>query len=198
MARYNDLSGQQFGKLTVIGDTGKRRYAKVLWLCKCSCGNYREVVGSFLTTGKVTECKACARSSHQANAANHNINHALRNVYYHMNDRCSNPECEVFKYYGGRGISVCNEWSDSFNSFREWAINNGYAHGLTLDRINVDGNYSPENCRWITIQEQSFNRRDNIYVYYRGKKFSLAWICYYLNIDLERIRKFLKTNLKYL
>ena len=198
MAPYNNLAGLQFGKLKVICDTGKRRYAKVVWLCKCQCGNMREVVGSFLTTGKVYECEECAKSSHQKNASTHNIHHTLKNIYYHMKDRCENPDCEAYPYYGGRGISVCKEWSDSVSVFREWAINNGYAHGLTLDRIDVNGNYCPENCRWVTMQEQNFNRRDNIYVYYRGKKFSLAWICYCLNIDLERIRKFIKTNWKYI
>ena len=197
MAPYHNLTGLRFGKLQVLNDTGKRRHNKVVWLCRCDCGNTREVIGSQLTTELTYECEACAKLSHQDNAAGHNIKHSLNNVYYHMKDRCENPKCDSYPYYGGRGISICKEWSESLDSFRDWATNNGYKHGLTIDRIDVNGNYCPENCRWVPFKEQGFNRRDNIYVHYRGKKFSLAKICEDLNLPREKIRKYIKTNLKY-
>lgn len=198
MAPYNNLTGQQFGKLYVIGDTGKRRYKKVVWLCKCECGNTREVVGSFLTTGKVCECKRCAKITHQGCAGKQNLRHSLNNTYYHMKERCEDPNCEAYPYYGGRGISICKEWSEDVSKFREWALNNGYTFGLTIERIDVNGNYSPENCKLIPLREQFFNRRNTIYVYYREKKISLAKICYDLNLDWEKIHKYIKTNIKYM
>lgn len=197
MAPYNNLLGLKFGKLHVMQDTGKRRYQKVVWLCKCDCGKEREVVGSFLTTGKVYECKDCSKLSHQKTAYSHNIRHALKNIYYHMKDRCENPKSDAFKYYGARGIRLCKEWSESLVVFREWAVENGYTHGLSLERIDVNGNYCPENCKWIPLREQPFNRRDNIFIHFKGKKVSLARMCYDLNLDLKKIRRYIRTNIKY-
>lgn len=198
MSRYKELTGMQFGKLHVIKDTGERKYAKVVWLCRCKCGNMRKVVGSFLTTGKIYECDECAKSEHQKNAKGLNIVHSLNNVYTHMKHRCENPKCDAYPYYGGRGISICKEWKESRKAFRDWAVNNGYAFGLTLERIDVNGDYSPNNCKWIPFREQFYNRRNSVYVFYRGKKVSLARICNDLNLDLERILHYLNKKEKYL
>lgn len=198
MAPFNNLCGKRFGKLQVISDTGKRRYKKAVWLCKCDCGEMREVVGSYLTTGKVYECVSCAKKSHQKNALVYNVHHALNNIYYHMKDRCLNPDSDAYPFYGGRGITICKEWLDNIKNFRQWAISSGYTHGLTLERIDVNGNYCPENCKWIPFREQAYNRRNTVYVIYRGKKIALARICYDLNLNLERILHYLKRNLKYI
>lgn len=97
----------------------------------------------------------------------------LRNIYKLMKYRCSQPKYDKYKYYGGRGIEVCSDWADSFNSFEQWALENGYAEGLTLDRIDNDGDYEPENCRWVTLKEQANNRSTNHMLTYNGKTQSI-------------------------
>lgn len=87
-------------------------------------------------------------------------------VWKNMRNRCSNPNVESYKYYGARGIGVCDEWKKSFSSFYEWACNAGYREGLSIDRINVDGNYEPENCRWATAKEQANNKRPRMITNY--------------------------------
>lgn len=98
----------------------------------------------------------------------------LYNIWLNMKQRCSNPKASHYEYYGGRGISVCREWRDSFSSFREWAISNGYNEKLTLDRIDRDEDYCPGNCRWITQMEQMSNTSRNIMLTYKGDTHSLS------------------------
>lgn len=88
-------------------------------------------------------------------------NTRLYNIFRYMKARCNNPMRPDFKHYGGRGITICAEWLNSFEAFYNWAINNGYAENLTIDRIDVNGDYCPENCRWVTMQTQCLNRKSN-------------------------------------
>lgn len=106
----------------------------------------------------------------------------LYNIWLHMKDRCNNPNFKSYHNYGGRGISVCEEWSNSYQTFREWALENGYSDELTIDRIYVNGNYSPSNCRWLTRQEQSYNKRTNKIIAYCGKTQTLTEWADELNI----------------
>jgi hypothetical protein len=85
----------------------------------------------------------------------------LYNIWLHVKDRCLNPNCDSYHNYGGRGITVCEEWRNSYQTFREWALQNGYSDELTIDRLNVNGNYEPSNCRWLTRKEQNTNKRTN-------------------------------------
>lgn len=103
-------------------------------------------------------------------------NSRLYCTYKNMNRRCYDTKIPKYKSYGGRGIKVCDEWRNDFNKFKEWAIDNGYNDTLTIDRIDVDGNYSPDNCRWITKQQQMWNRTDTLYVTYQGKQHCMSYI----------------------
>lgn len=98
----------------------------------------------------------------------------LYTVWSHMKDRCNNPRKDTYPYYGGRGIKVCAEWINNFKAFYDWSMANGYKEGLTLDRINTDGDYEPNNCRWITTKEQANNRRSNRYITFNGESHTLA------------------------
>lgn len=157
--RGQDLTGQRFGRLTVLEALpGNRR---TCWRCVCDCGQ-ETVVGSghHLTSGHTESC-GCLRYERlkAANTKHGNRRSRLYNIWAHMRQRCSNPQNKDFNYYGGRGVTVCSEWVDDFSAFQEWALDNGYRDDLTLDRINPDGNYEPQNCRWATMAEQNRNRR---------------------------------------
>ena len=131
-----DISGMKFGKLTAIKAVGKNSKGEHLWECICDCGNRRTVNVSNLLLGRSTSC-GCSRSTHGLSKT------ALHSRWRAMRQRCQNDKHPKYKDYGGRGIQVCEEWDESFESFYQWAIANGYKEGLHLDRINNDAGYSP-------------------------------------------------------
>ena len=160
MSKVNDLTGKNFGKLTVIKYCGSNKNGRALWLCQCECGNTKIILGNSLLS-KLTFSCGCYNKEHSKNIhTKHNMSYSkLYKVWQGMKTRCYNPNFIYYCNYGGRGITICNEWKNDFSKFYEWAINNGYKEGLTIDRINNDGNYEPNNCRWVTRAEQNRNKR---------------------------------------
>lgn len=164
MPRFKDLTGQRFGKYLVIERVPHAKGVPVTWLCKCDCGIVREVVSTELLRGGAKSC-GCGKSEFISESKKKHGGKGTRLyiVWVGMRQRCENKNKSNYKYYGGRGIKVCDEWRD-FNNFREWAMSTGYdpdaKRGIyTIERIDVDGNYCPENCTWVTIAEQQKNHR---------------------------------------
>ena len=160
-----DLTNQKFGKLTAIKPLEKRKNRKVVWLCKCDCGNDYEIVGTSLTSGNAKSC-GCLTKKHGM------FGTRLYNVWHTMKERCYVKSHINYNNYGGRGITVCEEWMD-FIPFMNWAYSNGYDENAkrgecTLDRIDPNGNYCPENCRWVSMSVQANNKTDNVYLEYNG------------------------------
>ena len=150
---FIDLSDQRFGKWVVIRQAKRDRHYNRRWLCRCDCGRERIVIGSCLRSGKSKGCQSC-QVKQQQTIHGQARTHLYRN-WQEMIQRCENLNNICYKNYGGREIRVCSEWRKSFITFRKWALANGYEEGLTIDRINNDGDYTPENCQFLT-------RSDNV------------------------------------
>lgn len=118
----------------------------------------------------------------------------LNNIYFNMKARCYNSNQWNYQYYGGRGIKVCDEWKNNYNSFYNWALENGYQDNLSIDRIDTNGNYEPSNCRWVTDKEQKNNTRRNHYITYKGKTQSMSKWAEELNISYTTLRSRINTN----
>lgn len=150
MGNVKDLTGMRFGKLLVIARGPNDSNGKATWKCRCDCGMEKHIC-SWALVGGLTKSCGCLR---------HGLRHTrLYTIWSHMQQRCENPKHNRYYLYGERGISICDEWRNDFITFYNWAIAHRYNDSLTIDRINPDGNYEPDNCRWVTVSEQNRNRR---------------------------------------
>ena len=141
-----------------------------MWLCCCDCGSSVVVVSGNLRSGNTISCGCVSKElSIKRNTTHGRCGTRLYTEWLCMKHRCYNQKNKSFVYYGGRGITVCDEWKNDFQAFYDWAMQNGYTDNLTIDRKDVNGNYEPSNCRWITTQEQMNNKRNNHLLTYNGK-----------------------------
>lgn len=171
MNAIKDISGKRFGRLLVIRFDHFNRHRHSVWLCRCDCG--KEVLVAKTGLNGLTRSCGCLKSEHArdmaptalaaSNAAcrTHGLSKTrLERILHGMKGRCYNPKSPDFRYYGARGIGVCEVWRKDPAAFAAWAVGNGYAPGLTIDRINNDQGYEPTNCRWVPRSEQPKNRRN--------------------------------------
>lgn len=163
--RFIDLTGQRFGQITVVERTQNHICAggqhKTAWICLCDCGNTFVATSGNLRNGHHTSCGCLVadRMSAIGKQKKHGESQTrLYRIWAGMKSRCSNPNSTKFSIYGGKGVKVCTKWANSFEKFRDWAMSNGYADDLTIDRIDSNGNYEASNCRWATYSEQNKNR----------------------------------------
>ncbi|MDQ1281602.1 MAG: hypothetical protein QG670_2867 [Thermoproteota archaeon] len=189
MSGFKDITNQRYGILTVEKPAFSDKNHKWHWLCKCDCGNTCIVDGRYLRKGKKLSC-GCVRvvnengriitrkgrtgQSRKGIPNPKNLIHGfgktrLATTRNNMMQRCYNPKHKSYPQYGGRGITVCDEWINNLPSFYEWAVASGYKDNLTIDRIDNNGNYCPENCKWSTSIEQGNNQRTNRHITYQGK-----------------------------
>lgn len=190
-SKHFDLVGQKFGKWTVLEKTemflgdGHRKYQA--WLCRCECGTERTVLQDALLNGASKSC-GCRMSevSVQIHATHDESNTRLYDIWSGMKARCYNHAVDSYENYGGRGIGVCDEWLNDYTAFSNWAHSNGYSDDLTLDRIDVDGDYCQDNCRWANRITQCNNKRNNLRIDWHGETHTLAEWCRILHLPYKK------------
>lgn len=176
-SKIDDITGKKYNMLTVVGIA---EHCPIKWLCKCDCGNYTKVLTGNLKHGRV---KSCGCLSHVGNPKHGLKGTRIYRIYKHMINRCYRENDPAYKDYGGRGITVCKAWRDDIVDFYKWAVKNGYADNLTLDRTDNNKGYSPKNCRWVDVKTQANNRRSNIMITHDGRTQNLTAWCNELGLN---------------
>lgn len=200
--QYIDLKGQKFGKLKVI-EFYEKTPKQTKWLCECECGNQCVVYSSHLKSGHTKSCGCISKERiKNLNFKTGLSQTKLYRVYRNMLNRCYWEKSDMFKHYGARGIEVCDDWKNKENGFEvfsEWAFNNGYNEGLTLDRIDCNKGYCPENCRWVDAYVQANNKRKNWYLKINGEIDTVGNWARRLNISYWNLLHYAKggKNMKY-
>lgn len=193
MGNKADIAGQRFGRLVAIKPVSTDKYGQVEWFCQCDCGNGCVTIVNRLRKGKTRSC-GCLKD--EGNNRRHGMCYTrLNGIYRKMKERCYWVNNPCYENYGGRGITVCDEWlgKDGFKNFAEWSLSNGYSDTLTIDRRNNDKGYSPDNCRWVDYKMQGRNTRRNHLMTLNGEtKTMIEWseitgISY--SVILQRVNK---------
>lgn len=190
MGAFIDLTGKKFGRLTVLERTDDliqpSGQHKTQWLCKCDCGNLITVQGCNLKSEHTQSC-GCYSQDYPSHTKHNKCKTRLYKCWKHIKQRCYDKNSKEYINYGGRGITVCNEWLNDFQVFYDWAMANGYKDDLTIDRIDVNGNYEPSNCRWVTVKVQNNNKRSNRLITYNEKTQTLAQWADELQINYKKL-----------
>lgn len=185
--KFIDMTGQKFGRLTVLRPYECQiKYKDTYWLCECECGTWKVISRGQLMAGETNSC-GCLRKEKLQN--DRHRNKKLYQAWQDMKQRCYNPKNEYYHRYGGRGITVCNEWLADYKPFYEWAMSHGYKEGLSIDRINNDAGYSPENCRWASPSEQTDNRAVTRKIIIDCTVYTRRDLAELLGVNFERIRR---------
>lgn len=189
MGAFIDITGQRYGRLVVTNRAkdyvSPKGYVAVNWECRCDCGNTTIVRGCNLKRGATISC-GCVVEEHPNHTTHGQSKTRLYNIWRGIISRCTNPSC--CEGYADRGISVCKEWLESYETFRKWSIENGYNDSLSIDRIDVNGNYEPHNCRWADVETQQNNKRNNHYLVFNGETKTISQWAKEVGIPAQRIK----------
>lgn len=183
------LKGRKFGRLTVLDKLHNyHKNNRIYWLCVCDCGNLIEVDSSRLVSGQTKSCGCLRKDLLIKRNLKHDKSHTrLYNIWTQMKKRCYNSKTPQYKDYGGRGIAVCYEWCNNFQSFYDWSMANGYNDTLSIDRVDNNKSYSPDNCRWATRRQQNRNTRQNRNITINGETHCLKDWCDILGLKRSTV-----------
>lgn len=194
-----DITGERFGRLIVVSSAGHNHRGRTQWFCHCDCGNDVKVTTGRLRSGTTRSCGCLYRQVVGNRTRKHGESYGAHRrtrlyvIWTNMRQRCANPKNKSFKNYGGRGIRVCKEW-DSFESFRDWAHAHGYSDDLTIDRVDNEAGYSPENCRWVSRFVQANNKSNNHSITFRGISKNESQWQRFLGISAGAFRSYLRRH----
>ena len=196
MSKFKDITGQKINRLTILEKCYKHN--RLHYKCQCDCGNVCYVRSDSIKNGHIKSCgclhKELASKLGKNSATHKKSNTRLYKIWSSMKNRCYDNNATFYKHYGGRGIAVCGEWLDDFMAFYNWSMSQGYKDGLTIDRINVNGNYEPNNCHWVDMKQQQRNRRNNKNITINGETHCLMEWCEILGLNYKTIHMRLCRN----
>lgn len=199
MGKIKDLTGQRFGRIVVLEDTHTRdKYRNEIWKCRCDCGKIILKSSELLRSKNSNSCGCLAseltriRNKRMFTTHGYGNEDRLHRIWIGIKTRCYNKKDSGYKNYGARGIVMCDEWKEDFMNFRKWAMANGYKENLSIDRIDNNGNYRPDNCRWATLEQQGNNKRNNYFIEYNGERHTLQEWCEKLNLKYSTLYARLK------
>ena len=173
-----NLIGKKFGRLTVVNVVGRDKVGKQVWLCKCDCGNELKVNTSSLNSGNTKSCGCIGREKTIERSTKHGLcRERVYKIWVMIRQRCNNESNNWYSRYGGRGIKICEEWDNDFMSFYNWSMENGYKKHLSIDRIDNDLGYYPENCRWADWEQQANNQKRIRQYTYKGVTDTITYLC---------------------
>lgn len=193
MEDNESMIGKRFGRLVVVSKAVDGTPSNTMWTCACDCGRTKTIREFHLRKGHTQSCGCLRKDIASVTAINNSTTHGLRKtrlyrLWLHIKERCNNPNCAAFNNYGGRGIRVCDEWTKSFQAFYDWAHANGYRDDLTIDRIDTNGDYCPDNCRWASMKEQANNTRANALITFNGETHTMSEWANIIGINYSTIR----------
>lgn len=192
MGKFKDLTGVKMGNLTVV-ERGSNKGKKVSWNCICKCGKTTNVLADNLNNQHTKSCGCLIAQTYKETFSTHKMSKTkLFYIWSSMKARCNNPNKDHYDYYGGRGIKVCKEWNNSFESFYKWANSNGYKEGLSIERKDNDGDYKSTNCIWVPFKKQARNRRTTRLISFNSEEKCLADLAEQYNINYKLLWKRLK------
>lgn len=185
--KIKNLINQKFNKLLVLEKCDSKNN-RVMWKCRCDCGNITFLSTYCLTSNHTKSCGCIKGKNFCKIRQHHNLTKTkIYSIWKDIKKRCNNPNFKYYKNYGGRGITICDEWKNDFMSFYTWSMQNGYNENLSIDRINNDGNYEPSNCRWTDRITQANNKRNNHFLTFNGKTLTISQWSRELNIPKSTI-----------
>ena len=197
MNRAKDCIGKKFGRLTILKVDHITSRGQSYVLCKCDCGTEKIIKFGSVSTGIIVSCGCRKREVLGLGSITHGqSNTRLYEIWSNMKKRCYYPKYNEYERYGGRGITVCKEWENDFSNFYNWAIRSGYSEKLSIDRIDNDKGYSPENCRWVTSKTQCRNKSNNLLVSYQGETKTLIEWSEEKNISYKKLNARYKRGLR--
>lgn len=195
MSKIKDLTGKKFGMIEVV-KLDKIENRRTYWLCKCGCGKTFVRRSDIIQNKQIKSCGCYQKENNKIIGVKHgdsrrnNVN-PIYHIWQGMKDRCYNKNNPNSIHWLGRGIKVCNEWKNNYLSFKKWALENGYKKGLSLDRIDVNGNYEPTNCRWVTIEQQNKNTTRTKHITYKNKIYTVPEFASLFDVHPETVRYWL-------
>lgn len=199
LGKHVDLTGRRFGRLVVLSPSKTRKYRQACWVCQCDCGTIKEFPTESLKKGASKSCGCLQKERASTTKKKHGqCDSRLYSIWANMIGRCSRPTSTGYENYGGRGIKVCDEWHN-FQSFMQWAEQSGYDPALkfvecSLDRIDANKDYSPDNCRWVDWDTQQNNRRDTKKILFRGEQKTLAQLAKEYGVSSSTLRYRIKAG----
>lgn len=195
MSKINNLAGQKFGKVTVLS-FDKIKNNRSYWICQCDCGKVFSRRSDIIKRKDVKSCGCYKKENNKTIGIKHgdckrNKINPIYRIWQGMKDRCYNKNNPNNVHWLGRGIKMCDEWKNNYLEFKKWAIENGYKKGLSIDRIDVNGNYEPNNCRWVSQEEQNKNTTRTMHIKYKGQSYTIPEFAKIFNIHPETVRYWL-------